>query len=130
MKLRLHHEYGAKRRQPEGAQLHPTQRLTEEDRRQHCHHHWIRVEQESRGGRRNVVQRVEIAGRLGNVTGATHDDQPGQVSSRGQTLTHHHCCRPEEQGREPEAVAQKLWSREPDPIRELPEDAEGAEADG
>jgi len=27
-------------------------------------------------------------------------------------------------------VAEKLWSREPDPIRQLAEDAEGAEAHG
>src|SRR6267143_2246273 len=75
------------------------------------------------------MQRVEISTRLPDVTGAAHDGEPEQAALRRERLLYDDQCKPEQHGRQREAIAQKLRSGEPQPVGELAEDTQGTEAD-
>ena len=74
------------------------------------------------------MQRVEVAARLADIAGAAHDRQADYAAPRRQALMHDHGGRPEENGGEPESIAEQLRRAQPETIGELAEDAQRAEA--
>src|SRR5258708_39185477 len=76
------------------------------------------------------MKRVEVRPRLPDIPGTAHDGEPEQAAPRRQRFADQRGRRPEQHGREGEAIAQKLGSREPETVGELAEDAQRAETDG
>src|SRR5207237_350980 len=70
----------------------------------------------------------EVAARLADVAGATQDGESDQAASWRQSLAHDGGRHPEEDGGEPEPIAQELRRRQVETIGELADDTQGAEA--
>src|SRR3989442_974209 len=75
------------------------------------------------------MQGAEITARLPNVPGAAHDREADEAPAWRKVLASRDRRQPEQDRSQGEAITEQLRRGQPEAIGELPEDAQGAEAD-